>query len=336
MTDTATIWLQDTEKTKSAGASLGASFYDIPVTILLEGELGAGKTTFLQGFAEALGIPDAITSPTYALEQRHQTSQWGELLHIDLYRLSAAEAHRLITSSADHPGIRCIEWADRLPEEIFPPRIAFSFSDEENGRQLMATFEDIPLPTREQILVWRREVALPNHIVRHCDAIAELCDELVTDLLDRAIIVRPLLLRRAAEVHDLLRFIDFRTSAGPDGHEPSAKDIALWNDWKQRFPNMRHEEACAQFLRSQGFNALARVVEPHGLRLPSPQRTTIEQQLLFYADKRVALDRLVTLEERFEDFANRYGNGHASTRGKIWYAEAKSLERKLFPDGVPV
>ncbi len=84
--------LEDAAKTQLAGKYLAHSLYQYPITILLNGDLGAGKTTFLQGFAEELGIEDPLVSPTYALEQRYQTKTGMPFLHLDLYRLSEKDA----------------------------------------------------------------------------------------------------------------------------------------------------------------------------------------------------------------------------------------------------
>lgn len=100
-----------------------------------------------------------------------------------------------------------------------------------------------------------------------------------------------------------------------------------------RYPG-RHEDACAALLRERGFSTVAAIVEPHGLRLPSPDRQTVEQQILYYADKRVAFDTVVTLEERFADFRKRYGPGREE-EAKLWYGEACTVEAQLFPDGPP-
>jgi len=72
--------------------SLAHTLYNTPVTILLSGELGSGKTTFLNGFSEGLGIVENLQSPTFALEHRHTTANGLPFLHIDLYRLSGKEA----------------------------------------------------------------------------------------------------------------------------------------------------------------------------------------------------------------------------------------------------
>jgi tRNA threonylcarbamoyladenosine biosynthesis protein TsaE len=89
--------------------------------LLLEGDLGAGKTTLIQGLGAGLGITDAIVSPTFALIHEYPEGRIP-LYHFDLYRLTSAEVHDL------HPehywlgleaplGITAIEWPQRLSDE---------------------------------------------------------------------------------------------------------------------------------------------------------------------------------------------------------------------------
>ncbi len=102
MPETLIITLPDSRMTQQAGKSLAGTLYTFPVDILLSGELGAGKTTFVSAFASALGVASPVTSPTYALEQRHATVDDREFIHIDLYRLAEAEARRFEHQSAEH------------------------------------------------------------------------------------------------------------------------------------------------------------------------------------------------------------------------------------------
>ncbi|MFA6522896.1 MAG: tRNA (adenosine(37)-N6)-threonylcarbamoyltransferase complex ATPase subunit type 1 TsaE [Candidatus Peribacteraceae bacterium] len=330
-------WLENHESTDSAGRSLAASLYDLPVTILLRGELGAGKTTFLKGFAKGLGVQEDVTSPSYALEQRYSTTNHGQLLHIDLYRLTPTHARDLLASSDEFEGIRCIEWPERLEtdlEKAFPEAIDIALSEERNGRALEATFRDIPLPSPAMIAQWRTDVRLPENVIAHCETVAIFAAHLADILLQRNEIVRKEALRTAGSLHDLLRFVDFRRDrpgkAGNTGEEES-----LWEEWIRRYPDQRHEDAVASFLGEQGFTALARIVHTHGLRLPPRHQATIEQRVLFYADKRVKLDEVVSLEERFRDFNERYAGSHITEGSQKWLATAKELEKELFPEGAP-
>ncbi len=318
------------EQTASLGASLALSLYP-SVDILLYGELGAGKTTFLQGLAQGLGVQEPVNSPTYALEQRYHTKELGEFIHIDLYRLENTQADDCLVQSDDHKGIRCIEWAERLQN---PPTNALRISIQDSGnteRMIEMNCDDLPLPSESDIQSWRREVGLPENVIKHCEAVGTFACELAESMQSHGQMVRPLTMKRAGQLHDLFRFLDFTPGAAHDAPETTAEQKQIWETWREKYPNLGHEAACAQFLRERGYVALGDIVEPHGLTLPSPPRPTIEQQLLFYADKRVRFDEVVSLDERFADFQKRYSGGAETERGKIWLAEAKDIEKQLFP-----
>jgi tRNA threonylcarbamoyladenosine biosynthesis protein TsaE len=336
--DTLTIRLADAKKTRHCGSSLAGTLYDLPVDVVLSGPVGAGKTTFVQGFAEALGISEAVLSPTYALEQRYTTAQGTPFLHLDLYRIAPDRVAETLAHSDTHEGIRCIEWADRMEKSDHAGHgtIAIALEETGNERTCNITFDDVAFPTRADIEQWREEVLLPVHIINHCDAVAAFAQKCANVLIKEGMIIRPLLLQRAGELHDLFRFVDFREGAAPEGLSYKPGSAPVWKSWKERYPGMKHEELCATYLREKQFDALASVIEVHGLQLPSPERVTIEQQLLFYADKRVNVDRVVSLQERFDDFQQRYSDGVLTAQSKIWHAEARSIEKSLFQDNPPL
>lgn len=337
MCETLHLWLADAESTTIAGRELSKTLYTLPIDIYLSGELGAGKTLFTQSLAQELGVREPLSSPTYALEQRYKTHDGTSFLHLDLYRLESHQVREILAASEDHQGIRCIEWAERIPERErnVKPHIDLSFVEKDHGRMLRCAFHDMKLPSREQIEQWRKEVMLPQHITRHCDAVAVLAVRLGEALAERSIPVRLMALRRAGEVHDLLRFLDFRPGSGPVDVQETPEQLRLFEDFRKRYPGLRHEPACAQFLCEHGFPELALIVAVHGLTLPTLERRTVEQKLIFYADKRVMIDTVVTLDERFQDFHKRYGKGPDVAQSTVWYDEAKRVEAELFPGGVP-
>src|SRR4028118_407740 len=111
----ATIFLADAEATRSLGLSLGQSLPAGSV-ILLEGDLGAGKTTLVQGIGEGLGISDPIVSPTFTLINEYMEGRLP-LYHLDLYRLEAKQVAALNLETYWEgvevtPGIVAIEWAE--------------------------------------------------------------------------------------------------------------------------------------------------------------------------------------------------------------------------------
>lgn len=332
--DTIKLWLNEANKTHFSGRSLADTLYTFPVDIWLEGTLGAGKTTFIQGLAEGLGAGQ-ITSPTYALEQRYETASGTQLIHMDLYRLNARAAEAAAASD-DHEGIRAIEWPDRLNGEPMHPLIRVSLDEEGNGRGLTVEFSDIPLPSIEQIHSWRKEMRLPPHIAAHCDAVAAFATECADHLISEGTLVRRAALERAAMLHDLLRFVDFAPDASPADFAPSDEDRSYWDAVRAEFGHIRHEEAGAAFLAREGFTELAGIVGVHGMTIPPPPRTTVEQRLLYYADKRVLNDVVVSLDERLADLKKRYGNGEVTKENIFWHNESLGIENELFPDGAPL
>jgi tRNA threonylcarbamoyladenosine biosynthesis protein TsaE len=84
--------------------------------LLLDGDLGAGKTVLTRGVARHLGIdPGEIQSPTFTLIREH-TGPGGRLIHADLYRLKPEEADSIgLEELLAGPGLKVIEWAERLP-----------------------------------------------------------------------------------------------------------------------------------------------------------------------------------------------------------------------------
>ena len=100
------------EATTNLGVSLARSL-EAGAVVLLEGELGAGKTAFVRGLALGLGAPeDEVSSPTFTLVQEYRGRI--PLLHADLYRLSGAEADDLGLDELGSNGVVAIEWAAKL------------------------------------------------------------------------------------------------------------------------------------------------------------------------------------------------------------------------------
>jgi tRNA threonylcarbamoyladenosine biosynthesis protein TsaE len=100
------------QETADLGASMARSLEPGSV-VLLEGELGAGKTAFVRGLAVGLGAPeDEVSSPTFTLIQEYHGRV--PFLHADLYRISGAEAEDLGLDELGGDGVVAIEWAEKL------------------------------------------------------------------------------------------------------------------------------------------------------------------------------------------------------------------------------
>lgn len=137
-----TLHLADADATMQLGAQLGRSLPPGSV-ILLEGDLGSGKTTLVQGLGRSIGITDAIASPTFTLINEYLEGA-VPLYHLDLYRLTAAEVDALNLESywegrEQALGIVAIEWAERLalrPEAYLRIRLSLTLDGQRQAEIL--------------------------------------------------------------------------------------------------------------------------------------------------------------------------------------------------------
>lgn len=114
--DVVVLRLASPEHTQAAAVRLGRAL-QIGDVVALSGELGAGKTTFVQGLAQGLDVPPSrhVASPTFALANEHP-GRVG-LVHVDFYRIrSAAELPELGLEEAFDRAAVAIEWAERFPD----------------------------------------------------------------------------------------------------------------------------------------------------------------------------------------------------------------------------
>jgi tRNA threonylcarbamoyladenosine biosynthesis protein TsaE len=124
------------EQTRQIGMTLGGALRSGDV-ICLQGDLGAGKTTFVQGVAQGWGSLDAVSSPTFILVNEYRRSDKCRLFHLDAYRIdSTAEAELLDLDSMLADGALLIEWPERMDGLIPDERLWIKFehaADEERA-----------------------------------------------------------------------------------------------------------------------------------------------------------------------------------------------------------
>jgi tRNA threonylcarbamoyladenosine biosynthesis protein TsaE len=122
----------DPEATRALGEALGRALEPGDL-VLLEGELGTGKTVFMQGLARGLGLRGAVKSPTFTLVHEHHAKAWPgartDLAHLDLYRL--AEGAGLLDLGLDDflaHGVVAAEWGARLAPG-YPEHVRVTLAD---------------------------------------------------------------------------------------------------------------------------------------------------------------------------------------------------------------
>jgi tRNA threonylcarbamoyladenosine biosynthesis protein TsaE len=110
-------------ETEAAGAELAARLEPGDV-VLVSGELGAGKTTFVRGACRALGVSGTVTSPTYTIGQVYAARDGLEVAHLDLYRLASLEGEdpALLDDYLTPERIGFVEWPAAGEPQLRAPR----------------------------------------------------------------------------------------------------------------------------------------------------------------------------------------------------------------------
>jgi tRNA threonylcarbamoyladenosine biosynthesis protein TsaE len=129
------------EQTRRIGSRLGGALRPGDV-ICLQGDLGAGKTTFVQGVAQGWGSLDAVSSPTFIIVNEYRRADGGKLFHMDAYRLdSTPEAEELDLDAMLADGALLIEWPERIDGLVPAERLWISLEhvgDEEREMKFKA------------------------------------------------------------------------------------------------------------------------------------------------------------------------------------------------------
>jgi tRNA threonylcarbamoyladenosine biosynthesis protein TsaE len=103
--------------------------------VLVTGEVGAGKTTFIRGACHALGVTEPVTSPTFTIGRRYDSGSMP-VSHLDLFRLAdlGAEDPALLADYVTDDGVAFVEWPEVAGAELAPERIVARVRLEHAGR----------------------------------------------------------------------------------------------------------------------------------------------------------------------------------------------------------
>ena len=127
-----TFTTNSAEETIELGKKIGSLLQKGDI-IAMQGTLAAGKTTITKGIAEALGVKDTITSPTFCLISEYEGKM--PLYHMDVYRLDGAEdfANLGTEDMLYGEGVSIIEWSEKIMEELPKKTIILKLTPHENG-----------------------------------------------------------------------------------------------------------------------------------------------------------------------------------------------------------
>jgi tRNA threonylcarbamoyladenosine biosynthesis protein TsaE len=111
--------------------------------VTLTGELGAGKTTFTQAIARALGVTDTVTSPTFVLEKIYELPEgaaFSKLIHIDAYRLKSGSELAPLEFDIlmkDSKNLLLLEWPERVTDALPQPNVSITLVPNEDGSRTL-------------------------------------------------------------------------------------------------------------------------------------------------------------------------------------------------------
>ncbi|UYN90703.1 MAG: tRNA (adenosine(37)-N6)-threonylcarbamoyltransferase complex ATPase subunit type 1 TsaE [Anaerolineales bacterium] len=129
------VFSNSPEQTRRLGMQLGELLAPGDV-IWLEGDLGSGKTTLVQGVAAGWGSVDAVTSPTFVLVNVYRRPNRQQLAHMDAYRLESAEdAEQLDLDALMDQGPLVVEWAPRIAAALPAERLRLQLETVDETRR---------------------------------------------------------------------------------------------------------------------------------------------------------------------------------------------------------
>ncbi len=145
------------EQTRRLGIRLGALLQPGDL-ICLSGDLGAGKTTLVQGIAQGWGSLDNVSSPTFVLVNEYRRPDGNCLFHLDAYRLANwQEAEDLDLDRMIEQGPLVMEWPERIKEVLAPERLWITLrwiADEQRGMTFSSKgerYEDLLAEFRKRV-----------------------------------------------------------------------------------------------------------------------------------------------------------------------------------------
>ncbi len=184
------------------------------------------------------------------------------------------------------------------------------------------------LPTRKECQAIIEEHHVPPHIVKHSLAAAKLAVFLAQKLKEKGVAIDVNLVDRACLLHDIARICDFKELDFSRFEQPvTAEDKAKWRQLRAKYKETPHEYAAYDILKEQ-YPALALTIKKHryiAVLDEEEKPNTWEEKLVYYADKRIMHDNIVSLEERLTE---------AHKRNVFFYdteAQSKIITAKVDP-----
>ncbi len=191
------------------------------------------------------------------------------------------------------------------------------------------------IPSIEECYELLAQCRVPKHIIRHCETTADLAVKLAEKIAANGIEVDIDFVQRACLLHDIMRVCDFCKPLECMFDEAAGEeDLQKWRLLSERYKGIRHEEAGYEFLKDK-YPEIALALKRHAYMALIQKENcpeTIEEKLVYYADKRVMHDKVVSLAERLEEGHKRNAEASCKNTLDIDYVDSLifELEKELF------
>lgn len=177
---------------------------------------------------------------------------------------------------------------------------------------------------------WWEAYHTPTHVRAHCQEVAKVGRFLAETLKKTGEKVDPETVWVAGMLHDVVRVVDFRSLSEDLG---TPEDQMYWKQLRKTYKGRHHADVAADLLFAEGETILADIIRRHKyVSITTTEKpTTWEAKLLYYADKRVAHDQIVSLQERLEEGHRRNTPNHPiDPREKARRDAIGALEKEIF------
>lgn len=178
-----------------------------------------------------------------------------------------------------------------------------------------------------------KECHTPLHVQKHMKKVAEIATHIAKKIHENGHKVNIKKVRDLALIHDLMKAIVFKNNATHTFMEnPKKQDVQIWEKWKKKY-NKNDIEATSKILRAKKEAYLAEAVMSQQFDAITSKKhplKTLEEKIVYYADKRVAHTEFVSLKNRLEEGYKRYnGNKKKSQKTKNVELAIHMLEEEL-------
>lgn len=286
--------------------------------LVLNGEMGSGKTTFCRYFSEYFGIESS--SPTYSLVET-RFSGTTTLIHADFYRENLHRSYEIFSEYWDEYSENphtffLLEWfPESFRSEFFADvpvvELNFSVPQDSNAREIEINFcnpGSVSVPDAYDL---QKKWKTPVHVQNHIEVVRKVAISCAQKLWEQGIPVDRELVEASAVLHDAVRYVDFPSFSEADFlhylEEITPEKLNFWKKTRAQYRTVHHAHAMQDILNSEHFDATARVVASHYTgEIYRKTPFSWEEKCVYYADKRALHDTFVSLSERLHDGRIRY------------------------------